>query len=692
MAAAQTQAQTQAPASAFGLQGLGASQRDLLDLLDTIQFAQITHTIPQIAVVGDQSAGKSSLLTSLTGIVFPRLNTACTRCATEIRLRRAAVGRMKLWIQPDEERPENEKRALQGFCQETEHGTPDEIARFLQEAAQRIAPTSTAAAGNGRGGGRGGNVFASKDKIVIEKSGPNLPLLTLVDLPGLVRIANTQHTAEDLRIIDALTDAYMHDPNTIILAVVSGNIDYVQAPILEKAVAADPKGTRTIGVLTKPDMTESQAYTDHYIRLMTRQDANSQFHFKLGWYVVLNPGPGSEPTMEERRQAEKAFWRGKWLRVPAENRGSDALREQLGKELQKAIARSIPAIQMQIREAEEKVEAELASLGVGLDTPQKVVRELSRLFGISNSLVDQAVNGPYRNPPGEHFFSDEKDDKGTPPRNLRAKVVEESERFERRFRQIGRKLSFVTSIDKENNVVVDVKAKREFAKREVEPLLPQIRGRDLPGDQNSRAPYMIFRSHCKQWPELAQDYQRKIETACKAFLIELVEYTYPTRMQNQLHVRFIKKKFDTMITAARAELARITYEQFEIQPFDPEYQLTLAKAAVAYKDKPMTEAEKVVEQMLAYYRVAERVFIRNVIYQVAERHLLLGMATMFGPTELHEMDSQTISDIAAEDTETQEKRAALNARKEKIQEARDKCDRIALRRDFRAVSVLGVII
>src|SRR5688500_8314796 len=42
----------------------------------------------KLVVVGDQSAGKSSVLESLTGFTFPRSVTLCTRHATEIICRR----------------------------------------------------------------------------------------------------------------------------------------------------------------------------------------------------------------------------------------------------------------------------------------------------------------------------------------------------------------------------------------------------------------------------------------------------------------------------------------------------------------------------------------------------------------------------------------------------------------------------
>jgi len=56
------------------MQDLGHTQLALLDLIDDIQAAQIqTDNLPQIAVVGDQSSGKSSALETITGVPFHEL-------------------------------------------------------------------------------------------------------------------------------------------------------------------------------------------------------------------------------------------------------------------------------------------------------------------------------------------------------------------------------------------------------------------------------------------------------------------------------------------------------------------------------------------------------------------------------------------------------------------------------------------
>ncbi|KAH8908577.1 dynamin family protein [Coniochaeta sp. PMI_546] len=666
-------------ASALGVHGLGDDQAKLLDLMDKIQFAKISlDKLPQIAVVGDQSSGKSSVLTSLTGIPFTRSAMACTKFATEIRLRRNGRSSTTVWIMPDESRTKQEKKALEAFRKEVPSDTPEALTALMREASELISPSL------GRNNDTQRVRFAAKDKLIIEKSGPDQPLLTLVDLPGLVKVPSSEQTAEDLQIIESLSDMYMKDPMTIILAVVSGNIDFVQGIILDKVVRFDSKGHRTIGVLTKPDLTDVQGYTDKYLGLVTRQDDNTNYHFKLGWYVVRNPGHSSDPTMEERQREEAEFFsKGKWATIPPEMRGAHALRAQLSIQLQKAIVRRLPSLQRQIQEADAECSAKLDELGIGLDTPKERTVELGRLFALSDSLVLPAVDGTYRNPPKQHFFKDEHDPKGTPAQNLRARVLQESESFANQFRQLGRKLTFVGE-----NGEIDVQAKKEFALKVAQPLLPQIRGRELPGDPNTRAPYILFRNHSKEWPILAQKYQDNVTAICRAFLSELLSYAWPTRMRPPLREYFLKAKLVGMSSLAKAELENLNGDKYEIQPFDPDYEECMKKVILdaAEKKEVLTDAERVVEQMIAYYKLVERMFIRNVIYQVIERHLLMGIRQMFESVGVHNMTDETIVAITADDNATRDARNNLKMRMEKIQEARDICAEIETRRDLQVVS------
>ncbi|KAF5624987.1 interferon-regulated resistance GTP-binding protein [Fusarium sp. NRRL 52700] len=676
--------------SSLGDQGLATEQRSLLDLIDKLQFAQLDDVkLPQIVVVGDQSAGKSSVLEALTGTPFPRDAGACTRFATEIRMRRAKETKLKVSIIPDKTRPYNDQARLLQWGGDVTGDTPFDA--MMRDATELIAPKSIP--------GR----FAARDILVVEKEGPDMPLLTLVDLPGLVRVANRDQSESDIQTIEALSDRYMKSSRTIILAVIGGNNDYVQAPILKKARHFDPKGSRTIGVLTKPDMTERIGLEEKFIELVTNKDPEN--NFKLGWYVLLNPGPGEQwQTPEDRARREAEFFsRGKWATLPPEMWGIGALRAKLSTQLQRHIGKHVKTLRRQIQQALEGCESQLKAMGVGKDTPEEMRFQMGELFTASNNLVTPAVNGNYKNPFGERFFARQSSPKGTPSQKLRARIRDESERFARRFRQHGRKVTFQKSQPPAANGVngtngaegnglptpgtVGDRSKKDFAEFEVEPLLRQIRGNELPLDSNPRAPYILFQDYSRNWPVLAQEYKDNVGVICNEFLADVIDHVWPMRMRDPLRMHFLELRMKDLVESADSELGRLTDDmELEIQPFDPEYEERLRKwrAEATENGGTYTEAEEVLEKMLIYYDLTARIFTRNVITQVVERHLLLGMLRLFNPIEILRMPDTTIEAIAAENKETRERRKALQLQKKAIEEARSICASLAMRSELRA--------
>lgn len=661
--------------SSLDAQGLAHEQRGLLDLIDKLQFAQLDNVkLPQIVVVGDQSAGKSSVLEALSGTPFPRDAGACTRFATEIRLRRSKETNLKVSIIPDKTRPYNEQARLLQYGGNV--AVDMSFDGMMREATELIAPRNIP--------GR----FAARDILVVEKTGPDMPLLTLVDLPGLVRVANRDQSEADIQTIEVLSDRYMKSSRTIILAVIGGNNDYVQAPILQKARHFDPSGSRTIGVLTKPDMTEGIGLEEKFIELITNQDREN--NFKLGWYVLLNPGPGENWSSAEDRARREAefFTRGKWSALPPQMWGIDALRQKLSSQLQRHIGKHVKSLRRQIQQSLEQCETELKSMGAGKDTIEEMRFEMGELFTASNNLVTPAINGNYKNPFGQRFFGRQFSPKGTPPQKLRARVREESERFARLFRQHGRKVNFSTPgvANLPAAGVVGDQSKREFAQREVEPLLRQIRGNELPLDSNPRAPYILFQDFSRNWPVLAREYKDNVGVICNEFLADVIDHVWPMRMRDPLRFHFLEVKIKELMESSEEELSRLTDDmELEIQPYDPEYEDRLIRwrAEATQDGGSYTEAEEVLEKMLIYYDLTARIFTRNVITQVVERHLLLGMLGLFNPIEILRMPNTTIEAVAAENKETRDRRLALKARKVAIEEARNICANLAMRSELR---------
>ncbi|CAN8099722.1 unnamed protein product [Discula destructiva] len=668
--------------SALDTQGLADDQRGLLDLIDKLQFAQLDNVkLPQICVVGDQSAGKSSVLEAITGTPFPRDAGACTRFATEIRLRRAAETSLKVSIIPDKHRDLKAQETLRSFGGSVDQNMSFE--QLMRYAVELIAPKNIP--------GR----FAARDILVVEKRGPDLPLLTLVDLPGLVRNANNDQSLDDIKTIESLCDHYMKSKRTIVLAVVGGNSDYVQAPILTKARAFDPSGSRTIGVLTKPDLCESIGLEDKFIDLVNNKDKANVF--KLGWYVLLNPSPRdsgqSWPTASERKQKEEDFFgRGKWRSLTPDMCGAEALKAKLSAQLQRHIGRHVKTLRRQIQTALDETDGELKSMGEGKDTPEEMRIELVELFSASKELVIPAVYGFYKNPPGKKFFRMTADPRGTPAQNLRARAAEENDSFSHRIRQHGRKFGFSSNSDGiGDSAAADAASaveaqKQTYVRQEVQTLLTQIRGSEFPGDAKPRAVYMLFQSYSEYWPKLAQEHKDNLGVVCNEFLSELIAYAWPKRMHEPLRREFLDPQMRALLDKAQAELDLLTNDMhLEVQPYDPEYEEKLRRwqRSASADGNTYSEAQEVLEKMLIYYDLTAKSFIRNVIMQVVERHLLLGMYSIFESVKCLSMTVDTIEAIAAENKETRERRILLKQRKRAIEDAKDTCASLAMRKELR---------
>lgn len=92
-------------------------------------------------------------------------------------------------------------------------------------------------------------------------------------------------TREDVELIRGLVDDYISEKRTIIMAVVSARNDYANQIILKKCRDVDPKGHRTLGIITKPDFLEAGTENENsWIELAENKD----IFFELGWHMLKN--------------------------------------------------------------------------------------------------------------------------------------------------------------------------------------------------------------------------------------------------------------------------------------------------------------------------------------------------------------------------------------------------------------------
>lgn len=108
---------------------------------------------------------------------------------------------------------------------------------------------------------------------------PNVVDLTMVDLPGITKVAIDDQPTDIEDQIKKLIHSYICQPNALILAVSAANQDIANSDALKLASEVDPKGERTIGVLTKIDLMDEGT---NALEMM----AGKQYPLQLGYYGV----------------------------------------------------------------------------------------------------------------------------------------------------------------------------------------------------------------------------------------------------------------------------------------------------------------------------------------------------------------------------------------------------------------------
>ncbi|XP_047321253.1 dynamin-related protein 3A-like isoform X2 [Impatiens glandulifera] len=212
---------------------LGSSLIPIANKLQDI-FAQLgsqsTIELPQVAVVGSQSSGKSSVLEALVGRDFlPRGSGICTRRPLVLQL-------------------------LQ--TKSKQDGTEEEYGEFLHLPGKRFTDfneiRSEIQAETERGAG--GNKGVSDKQIRLKIFSPNVLDITLVDLPGITKVPVGDQPSNIEALIRTMIMSYIKCPTCLILAVTPANADLANSDALQIAGNADPNGERTIGVITKLDI------------------------------------------------------------------------------------------------------------------------------------------------------------------------------------------------------------------------------------------------------------------------------------------------------------------------------------------------------------------------------------------------------------------------------------------------------
>lgn len=189
---------------------------------------------------------------------------------------------------------------------------------------------------------RSKSVF-SGDVLRLEIAGPKEDHLSVIDVPGIFkRITSGVTTKSDMEMVERIVHGYMKNSRSVMLTVVSANVDIVTQEILEKAEEVDPEGIRTLGVLTKPDLVDKGA-EKNVIDLVEGR----KYQLKLGWYVLRNASQAELNKRVANRDAmEKSFFAGQslWNSLDKERVGIASFRDRLQEILADHIRREFPKV------------------------------------------------------------------------------------------------------------------------------------------------------------------------------------------------------------------------------------------------------------------------------------------------------------------------------------------------------------
>ncbi|PHH71750.1 hypothetical protein CDD80_5010 [Ophiocordyceps camponoti-rufipedis] len=334
----------------------GISDPALIQLVNKLQdvFATVgaasTIDLPQIAVVGSQSSGKSSVLENIVGRDFlPRGSGIVTRRPLVLQLiNRPAQSN---GVAPEEVSTANDKAANADEWGEFLH-IPGQKYYDFTKIREEISRETEAKVGK--------NAGISPAPINLRVYSPNVLTLTLVDLPGLTKVPIGDQPRDIERQIREMVLKYIGKSNAIILAVTAANIDLANSDGLKLAREVDPEGQRTIGVLTKVDLMDEG--TD-VIDILS----NRVIPLRLGYVPVVNRGQrdiDNKKAISIALEAEKAFFENhKAYRNKSSYCGTPYLARKLNLILMMHIKQTLPDIKARISSSLQKYSSELESLG-----------------------------------------------------------------------------------------------------------------------------------------------------------------------------------------------------------------------------------------------------------------------------------------------------------------------------------------
>jgi Dynamin central region/Dynamin family len=231
------------------------------------------------------------------------------------------------------------------------------------------------------------------DVLKIEICGPDKEHLSFIDIPGIFRNPTPGVTTKaDMALVRSIVHKYIESPRTIILAVIPANVDIATQEILTIAEDVDPKGVRTLGVLTKPDLVDKGGEENILDLVRGRKQV-----LNLGYCIVRNRGQQElSSESSDRHDKERAFFNSApWDQLDKGRVGIPSLKERLTELLVDITRREFPKVRSEIDKRLSQCRSSLQGLGPDRETQDQQLKYLLQMSMEFQRITNAALDAQY---------------------------------------------------------------------------------------------------------------------------------------------------------------------------------------------------------------------------------------------------------------------------------------------------------